>query len=189
MTFIRRFTSGQSRRRGRDAGEQPPAQAAPPVEAYNDRNEELLGRLLCVTARDDAFAPTGILGGARDIRPDRSVGGVMPMYSRSSSAERGASLYGPSVSHGQHQKRSRKFLVVIFSLTVPESALGNRTIVVTRKVTTLTELSNVNSRQGTINRTSKRNLCVKCWSNSSFQRAHSYLSLKSSHKSYEFYAL
>jgi hypothetical protein len=61
MTSRCRFTSGQSR--GRGAGGQPPAQAAPPVEAYGDRNEELLGRLLCVTARDDAFSerPSGTL--------------------------------------------------------------------------------------------------------------------------------
>ena len=62
------------------------------------------------------------------------------MYSRSSNAQRGTSLHDPSVSHGQHQSWSGKFLVVISSRTVPKSALGNRTIVVTCKVTTPAEL-------------------------------------------------
>ena len=136
MTSCRRFTSSQPR--GHDAGGQPRAKAAPPLEAYSDRNEESC--LLCATARDDAFAPTGILCAARDLRANRSVGGAMPMYSRSSNAERGASLYNPGVSHGQHPSWSRKFLVVISLLTAPKSALGNQTIIVTCKVTTPAEL-------------------------------------------------
>jgi hypothetical protein len=138
MTSSCRFTSSQSR--GHDAGGQPRAKAAPPLEAYSDRNEESC--LLCVTARDDAFAPTGILRAARDLRANRSVGGAIPMYSRSSNADRRTSLYKPGVSHGQHPSWSRKFLVVISLLTAPKSALGNRTIVVTCRVKTLTELPN-----------------------------------------------
>src|SRR5580693_3217737 len=60
--------------------------AVPSGESRNNRNEELLDRLLCVTARDDALAPADILRAARDLRP--SVGGAMPMYSRISNAER-----------------------------------------------------------------------------------------------------
>lgn len=114
--------------------------AAPPVEAYSDRNEDLLGRLLCVTAHDDAFAPAGILGAARDLRPNRSVGGAMSIYSQNSHAERSAWLYDPSVSHGQHESWQLKVFVSDASLIVPKLALRNRTIVVTCKVTTLAEL-------------------------------------------------
>jgi hypothetical protein len=99
-----------------------------------------LGRLLCVTARDDAFAPVGILGTARNPRPNRPVGGALRMYSRSSNAERGGSLYDPSVSHGQHESGQLKVFVSDASLTVPKPALGNRTIAVTYKITTLAEL-------------------------------------------------
>jgi hypothetical protein len=48
--------------------------AVPSGESDSGRDEELLGCLLCVTARGDAFAPTGIVGAARDPRPNRSVG-------------------------------------------------------------------------------------------------------------------
>jgi hypothetical protein len=140
MTSSRRFTSGQSRVRGRDTDGQSSAQAAPPVEAHSDRNEELLGRLLCVTTRDDAFAPAGTLGAAHNLRANRSAGGAIPLYSRSSNAERAASLCGPRVSHGEDQSWPRQVLVVISSRTVPKSAIGKQTIVVTCRVATLAEL-------------------------------------------------
>ena len=109
-------------------------------EPHSDGNEELLGRLFCVTARDDALAPTGILGAARDLRSNRSVDGTLPMYSRSSNAGRGASLYDPSVSHRQHESWQLKVFVSDGFPTVPKPALGSWTIDVTCKVTTSAEL-------------------------------------------------
>ncbi len=138
MTSRRRFPSSPSRGRGADG--QPPAQVAPSVETYIDRNEEQLDRLLCITVRDDALAPADILRAARDLRP--TVEGAMPMYSRISNAERGASLYCPSISHGGDQRGPRKFFVVISSGIAPKSALGNRKMVTTCRVTTLAELPN-----------------------------------------------
>jgi hypothetical protein len=129
---------GASSVRCHHAGLQSSAQTAPAVETYSDRKEESCP--LCVTARGDAFAPTGILRAARDLRANRSVSGAIPMYSRSSNADRRASQDDPSVSHGQHPSWSRKFLVVISLLTAPKPALGNRTIIVIRKVTTPAEL-------------------------------------------------
>jgi hypothetical protein len=138
MTSSRRVTSGQSC--GRDIDGQSSAQAVPPAETHSDRKEERSSRLLGVTAGDDAFAPAGTLGAAHNLRANWSAGGAIPLYSRSSNAERSASLYGPGVSHGEDQRWPRKFLVVISSRTVPKSAVGKQTIAVTCKVATLVEL-------------------------------------------------
>ncbi len=113
-----------------------------PLRAYSDRNEDLLSRLFCATARDDALAPAGILGAARNLRPSRSVGGTMPMHYRSSNAERRASRYHPSKSHGKNQSWRPHICARSDSLTVPKAALGTRLTVATCRVTTLAELPN-----------------------------------------------
>jgi hypothetical protein len=136
MTSSRRFTSGQSRvrGRGRDTDRQSSAQAAPPVETYSDRKEELSSRLHCVTARDDAFAPAGTLGATHNLRANRSAGGAIPMYSRSSSAARGASPHALDLTPDQRQSWPPKLPAIPASLIASKSARGRGTSAVAGKI-------------------------------------------------------